>query len=184
MLATDLKTGTIYKEDNAPQLVLKYEHIKVARGGANVKVKTRNLITDHVLERSYLATEKVESADTITKNTQYLYEDKGYVFMDPETYEQVELNKSAVYKEQAKFLKEGEPVQLLFFEGKPVSLELPRTMIFEVEYTEPGFKGNTVSNVQKDAKLDNGATVKVPTFIKIGDRVKINTSTGEYVSKA
>jgi elongation factor P len=184
MLATELKTGTIYKEDNAPLLVMKYEHSKVARGGGNVKVKTRNLISGRVLDKAYSSNQKVEPADVFRKNAQYLYADNNYVFMDPDSYEQVHVAKETIDPDTARFLKEGETVQVLYFEGNPVSIELPKSMVFEITYTEPGHKGNTVSNVLKDATIDNGSNVKVPTFIKIGDKVKINTGTGEYVSKA
>jgi elongation factor P len=183
MLATDLKTGKIYKEDDTPYLVLKYTHTKVARGGATVKVKARNLLTGSVYEKGYKAADRVENADVIRKNAQYLYFENGYVFMDPETFEQFSVSKETV-GESAKFLVEGEKVQVQYFDGKPISVELPNTMDFNVTYTEPGFKGNTVSNVYKEATLDNGANVKVPSFVKIGDRVKINTRTEEYVSKA
>jgi elongation factor P len=183
MIATELKTGKIYKEEEQPFLVLKYDHIKSARGGANVKVKVRNLITGAVLEKSYLASGRVEDADVIRKNAHYLYKDKGYVFMDPETYEQVTIPEEVV-GDSARFLSEGDTAQVLYFEGRPVSLDLPNNLVFEVVYTEPGYKGNTVSNVYKDAKLNNEAVVKVPTFIKIGDRIKVDTRTGEYVSKA
>ncbi|RJR27304.1 elongation factor P [candidate division WWE3 bacterium] len=184
MLATDLKTGTIFKENGQPFLVIKYEHIKSARGGANVKVRARNLLTEQVLEKSYLASAKMESADVFRKNAQYLYkENESYVFMDPDTYEQIYISADLV-GETSQFLKEGENVQVMYFESRPVSVETPITMVFEVTYTEPGFKGNTVSNVYKDAILDNGASVKVPTFIKIGDKVKIDTRSGTYVSKA
>lgn len=183
MLSNELKTGTIFKEDNAPYLVMKYEHIKSARGGANVKVKARNLLTGQVLEKSYLASAKVSDADVMRKNAQYLYKEKDYVFMDPDTYEQISIAEDII-GEPAKFLIEGETVQVMYFEGKPVTVDLPITMIFEVSYTEPGFKGNTVSNVYKDAELTNGATVKVPTFVKIGDKIKIDTRSGDYVSKA
>lgn len=184
MIATDLKTGTIFKENGHPFLVIKYEHIKSARGGANVKVRARNLLTNQVLEKSYLASAKMEGADVLRKNAQYLYkENESYVFMDPDTYEQINISRDLV-GEAAQFLKEGENVQVMYFEGRPVSVETQITMVFEVTYTEPGFKGNTVSNVYKDAILDNGASVKVPTFVKIGDKVKIDTRSGTYVSKA
>ena len=183
MLATDLKTGTIFKESGTPFLVLKYTHTKVARGGATVKVKARNLITNSVLEKGYKATEKVEDADVIKKNTQYLYKENGYVFMDPNTYEQFTIPQNTI-GESAKFLSEGQTVQVQYFEGQPISVDLPITMVFKVTYTEPGYKGNTVSNVYKDATLENNTNVKVPSFIKIGDKVKINTSTGDYASKA
>jgi elongation factor P len=184
MIATDLKTGVIFKENDTPFVVLKYEHIKSARGGANVKVRARNLLTDQVLEKSYLATGRVDDADIRRQNVQYLYKEGGsYIFMDPDTYEQIYI-KADVIGESAQFLKEGEKVQVMYFEDRPVSVELPITMIFEIKYTEPGFKGNTVSNVYKDAVLDNDANVKVPTFIKIGDKVKIDTRSGDYISKA
>jgi elongation factor P len=184
MIVTDLKTGTIFKENGQPFLVIKYEHIKVSRGSANVKVKTKNLITGQVLDKSYLATAKVEDADVVRKNTQYLYKDDNYVFMDPDTYEQFFIPKTTLGDNVEKFLKEGESVQVMYFEGKPVSVDLPITMNFEITYTEPGHKGNTVSNVMKDATIETGAVIKVPTFIKIGDRVKVNTQSGSYMSKA
>ncbi len=183
MLANELKTGTIFKEDNSPYLVMKYEHIKSARGGANVKVKARNLLTGQVLEKSYLASAKVDDADVMRKNAQYLYKEKDYVFMDPDTYEQIYIAEDII-GEPAKFLIEGINVQVLYFEDRPVSVDLPITMVFEITYTEPGFRGNTVSTVYKDATLANGAVVKVPTFAKIGDKIKVDTRSGEYVSKA
>lgn len=183
MLASSLKTGTIFKEDKHPWLVVKYKHTKTARGGATVKVKARDLLTSQVIEKRYQATSKVEDADVIRKNAQYLYKDNNFHFMDPTTFEQFEITKDIVGG-SAKFLQEGETVQMMYFEGNPVSVDLPTTMVFEVAQTDPGFKGNTVSNVYKDATLTNGAIVKVPSFIKNGDKVKINTTTGEYTSKA
>lgn len=184
MIASDLKTGKIYKEDNQPLIVLRYEHIKSARGGANVKVKVRNLITGNVLEKGYGASVVVEEADVRRKNAQYLYkEGDRFVFMDPDTYEQIYITEDAI-GDAVRFLIEGETCQVVYFEDNPISVDLPITLIFEVTYTEPGFKGNTVSNVLKDATLHNGAVVKVPTFIKIGDKVKVDTRTGEYIQKA
>lgn len=184
MLATDLKTGRIFQENGRPFQVVKYEHIKVARGGATVKVRAKNLITGAVLEKSYLSTAKIEDAVVTRGNAQYLYKGgTGFVFMNPTTFEQLTIS-SEVIGNANKFLKEGENVQVMFFEGKPVTVELPKTMVFSVKYTEPGHKGNTVTNTFKDATLENETVVKVPTFIKIGDKVKINTASGEYVSKA
>lgn len=184
MNVTDLKTGTVFQENGQPLLVVKYEHIKVSRGGASVKVKTKNLRTGQVLEKGYVASARVEDADIYRANAQYLYKDgDNFVFMDPDSYEQVQVSEELI-GEPARFLKEGEKVQVLYFDGVPVSIDLPITMSFEVTYTEPGYKGNTVTNVRKDATLDNGAEVKVPIFIKVGDFVKIDTRTGEYISKA
>jgi len=183
VLASSLKTGTVFKEDDHPWLVEKYERTKTARGGATIKVKARNLLTNQVLEKRYQATSKVEDADVLRKNAQYLYKDNTFHFMDPKSFEQFELTGDVV-GESAKFLQESENVQMMYFEGNPVSVDLPTTMVFDVAQTEPGYKGNTVSNVYKDATLTNGTVVKVPSFIKNGDRVKINTTSGEYISKA
>jgi elongation factor P len=183
MIANELKTGTIFKENNAPWRVEKYSHVKAARSGATVKIKARNVITGDTKDFTYLGDSRVEDAFVERKNAQYLYQSSGHVFMDPDTYEQFEIP-SSVLGQQAKYLKEGEVVQVLYYEGNPVSVDLPNNISYEVTYTEPGFKGNTVSNVYKDAELDGSFTAKVPSFISIGDRVKIDTRTGEYVSKA
>jgi elongation factor P len=184
LLATDLKTGKIFKDGGFPYLVVKYEHTKTARAGATIKVKAKNLVTGSVLEKGYLGSAKVEEADVVRKDAQYLYkEGTNFVFMDPSTYEQVYISDETV-GDQGRFLVEGENVIVMYFEGTPVSVDLPTTINFEVTYTEPGYKGNTVSNVLKEATLNNGAVVKVPTFIKIGDKVKIDTRDGSYVSKA
>lgn len=165
-------------------MVVRYEHTKTARAGATVKVKAQNLVTGAVLEKGYLGSAKVEEADITRKNAQYLYKEANkYVFMDPDTYEQIYISENIV-GDQARFLVEGESVIVMYFENDPVSIDLPITLNFEVTYTEPGFRGNTVSNVMKDATLNNGAIVKVPTFIKIGDKVKVDTRIGQYVSKA
>ncbi len=184
MIASDLKTGKVFKENNAPFLVVKYEHVKSARGGAAVKVIAKNLISGSVLEKGYKAGDSVEEADVYRKNAQYLYKDSaGYNFMDPQSYDQFSIDESTIESE-GKYLKDGMNVVVVYFEDKPISIELPNSLVFEVAYTEPGFKGNTVSNVYKDAELDNGMKVKVPMFIKIGEKVKIDTRTGDYLSKA
>jgi elongation factor P len=182
MQVTQLKTGTIFKLNNDPYVVLKYTHTKVARGGATVKVKAKNLKTGSVLEKGYGASAKVEDADVFKKKAQYLYKDNGYVFMDPFTYDQFAISKDIV-GDTAKFLTDNADVQVMYFEDTPMAVELPIKLTFTVKSTPPGHKGNTVSTVFKDATLDNGAVVKVPSFIKVGDRVTIDTRSGEYVSK-
>ena len=184
MIATELKTGRIFQEDGVPFQVLRYEHIKSARGGANVKVKARNLLNGSVLEKGYMATARVEDASITKNNAQYLYKDNsGFIFMNPTMYEQFTISKNLM-GDAADFLKEGEAVLVMYFEDQPITVELPKSMVFEITYTEPGFKGNTVTNTYKDATLENGTIIKVPTFIKIGDKIKVNTETGEYSSKA
>jgi len=183
MLATDLKTGAIFKLNDQPYIVLKYEHIKVGRGSASVKLKIRNIITGQVVDKGCVSTEKFEDADVSRKNAQYLFKENGYVFMDPDTYEQFTISEDLM-GDQARFLKDGETVQVQYFDGMPISVDLPISMVFEVTYTEPGFRGNTVTNVLKEATINTGAVVKVPPFIKIGDKVKIDTRDGSYTSKA
>ena len=183
MIATGLKTGTIYKENNQPWQVEKYSHIRTARSGVSVKVRVRNLITGEFRQKSYLGNTKVEDAFVERKNAQYLYQAEGYIFMDPETYDQFSIS-GKILREKAKYLKDGVVAKVLYFEGNPVAIEIPNNLIYEITYTEPGFKGNTVNNFYKDAKTDGGFTVKIPSFIKNGDRVKVDTRTGEYISKA
>jgi elongation factor P len=184
MIATELKIGKVFKDNGVPFLVVKYDHIKSARGGANVKVLAKNLLTGSVIEKGYKASDSVSEADVYRKNAQYLYKDAaGYNFMDPVSFDQFSVAESLV-GEQSKYLKEGAGVQLLYFEDQPIALELPNSLVFEVTYTEPGFKGNTVSNVYKDAQLENGAKARVPMFIKIGDTIKLDTRTGDYLAKA
>lgn len=184
MLASDLKTGRIFKENGFPYLVVKYEHMKTARGGATTKVKAKNLINGSVLEISRGSTERVEEADVVKKNASYLFKEvNNYVFMDPETYEQIYIPESVV-TDQAPFFSEGEKVLVMYFEDRPVSVEIPNNLAYEVTYTEPGNKGNTVTNSFKDATISNGLIVKVPLFIKIGDIIKVDTRTHDYVSKA
>lgn len=183
MDVTNLRNGTIFKENNTPFKVLKYTHTKTSRGSANVRVKARNLLTNQVLEKSWVSSARVEDAYIERKKAQFLYKDNGCVFMDPQTFDQFTISKDVVGKE-VKFFKEGDLIQILYFEGNPISVELPKSLIFEISYTEPGFKGNTVTSSYKDAKIENGTVVKVPTFIKIGDKIKVDTDSGEYISKA
>ena len=152
MVVTDLKNGTIFKDNGQPFVVVKYQHVKISRGSAQVKVRAKNIITGQVLDKSWQSTAHVEDAFVENKNAQYLYRDSGYVFMDPVNFNQFTIPEDVV-GESAKFLKEGEKVLVKYFEGTPVSIDLPITMIFEIKYTEPGFKGNTVTNVYKDAQL-------------------------------
>lgn len=184
MMASDLKTGKVFKENGQPFLVVRYEHIKSARGGASVKVTAKNLLSGSVMEKGYKASDSVEEADVYRKNAQFLYKDaSGYNFMDPQSFEQFAINVETL-GEQSKYLKEGDSPVVVYFEDKPISMELPNSLVFEVAYTEPGCKGNTVSNVYKDAELENGMKARVPMFIKIGEKIKIDTRTGEYLSKA
>jgi elongation factor P len=181
--ASELKTGVIFKDNNIPYKVEKYEHSKTARSGATIRLRVRSLLDGLVAEKVYSSVDNVQEADIVKKTLQFLYKDSFYVFMDPVTYDQEELSDEVV-GDNKYYLKESERYTIMYFEGNPVSVEVPNSMVFEVQYTEPGFKGNTVTNTFKDATLVNGMEVKVPTFIKIGEKIKIDTRTGEYMSRA
>ena len=181
--ASELKTGVIFKDNNTPYRVEKYEHSKSARSGATIRLRVRSLLDNSVAEKVYSSVDMVSEADIFKKTFEFLYKENFYVFMDPTTYEQIEVGDDVV-SENKYYLKENEKYIVMYYEGNPVSIEVPISMVFEVEYTEPGFKGNTVTNALKDAKLTNGLNVKVPTFVKIGDKIKVDTRTGEYMSRA
>lgn len=182
--SSDLKVGRIFQDSGQPFKVEKYSHSKVARSGATIKIRARNIITGELKEFTYSGNAKIEEADTLRRSVQYLYNDgTNYYFMNPETFEQFDMTAESL-GDDVMYLIEGDSVQVLLFDGKPVSIELPISLIYEIAYTEPGYKGNTVTNVYKEAELTNGLKVKVPMFMKIGEKVKIDTRTGEYMSKA
>lgn len=179
----DLRNGAVFKEDNQILQVLTYEHIKMGRGSGTIKVKVRNLKTGSVTERSFITGARVDEADVSKVKVQFLYGDgEIFNFMDPVSFEQFSLPASVV-GDQAKFLKDGLEVNLIVSGDEALGLEIPNTLIYAISDTGPGEKGNTVSNVYKDATLYNGLVVKVPMFIKTGDKVKVDTRTGQYVER-
>ena len=180
----EIKIGRVIKLNNDPFVIIKTDHHKMGRGGAVLKVKCRNLITGSVLERTYQGTEKAEEAETETKKANFMYKDKGEAyFMDNTSYEQFNLALEEI-GEAAKFLKEETEVDVLYFENKPVSINLPIKMTFKVLSAPPGVKGNSAGNVNKQVEIETGALISVPLFINEGDLIKINTDTGEYVERA
>ncbi len=177
---TELRSGTAFKLDGQPHLVLEYKHSKIARGTANVKVKARNLATGGVVEKTFISGAKVEPIETSVRKLQFLYQDgTGLFFMDPRSFEQFSLEKS-VLGGKAKFLKEESLVKILFYEGRPLSVELPKSMAFRVSEAPPGVKGDSATGATKPVTLENGLIVQVPLFIKKGDRVKVDTQSGGY----
>ncbi|MCL5004041.1 MAG: elongation factor P [Patescibacteria group bacterium] len=180
----DLRKGEVFKENGQPFVVVKYSHVKMGRGNAVIKIKAKNLKTGAVLEKSFLSGSSVEEADVEKIKVQYLYKSgETYSFMDSQTFETIELSRSFI-GDDVNYLKEGEPCQLLKFEGGPVSLELPLSVVLKIAETGSGFKGNSVTNMMKPAKLETGLEVQVPNFINEGESVKIDTRTGEYVERA
>ncbi len=180
---TELRAGTTYQEDGTYLVVLSYEHIKMGRGSANIKVKVRNLKTGATTEKGYTNGAKVTDVPVLKKDMQYLYKDDSEVFfMDPQSFEQVSIPIKLV-PENA-FLKEGSSFSVSFIEGKPLAVLLPPKMIFKVVETSPGAKGNSATNVFKEATLENNIKTRVPLFIKIGEFIKVDTRTGAYAEKA
>ena len=177
---TDLKKGTVCQIDGKPYRVVEYGQKVMGRGGSIVNVKLKNLIDGGVIPKTFKGQDKIEPAEVNNKTVQYLYrDDETFYFMDPESFEQFELNADIV-DAAAGYLKEGNELSLQFFDGKVINVELPKNLYLEVTYAEDVVKGDTTSSVLKDATLETDITVKVPAFIKVGDVISVDTATGEY----
>ena len=180
----DLKIGTKIIFLGAPYVVAFSQHSKSGRSGAVLRSKLKNLLDGSTIEHTFAGAEKIEPAELETKKAQFLYGDgENYNFMDSKTFEQFSLFKKQI-GESSKFLKDGSEVDLLYFDDKPINIQLPIKISFKVTYTEPGFKGNTASTVTKPATIETGAELGVPLFIKEGDEIIVDTRTGEYVERA
>lgn len=177
---TDLKKGTVCQIDGKPYRVVEYGQKVMGRGGSIVNVKLKNLIDGSLIPKTFKGQDKIERAEVANKSVQYLYNDGDtFYFMDPESFEQFELASDVV--DSAKdYLKEGDMLSLQFFDGRVINVDLPKNLYLEVTYTEEVVKGDTANAVMKDATLETGLTIKVPAFIKQGDVVSVDTSTGEY----
>lgn len=177
---TDLKKGVVCQIDGKPYRVVDYNQKVMGRGGSIVNVKLKNLIDGSVIPKTFKGQEKIETAEVTTNTVQYLYNDGDtYFFMDPQSFEQFELPGDIV--DEAKgYLKEGDSLGLQLFGERVINVELPKNIYLEVTYTEDVVKGDTTSNVLKDATVETGIIVKVPAFIKNGDVISVDTSTGEY----
>lgn len=181
--ATSLKAGTTFLLDGKPYSVIKYRHQKIARGGGTVKLSARNLQDGSLVTKTLSSSAKVQEIETTKKPLQYLYNDGvTATFIDSVTYEQSEVDYSLI-KEQLAFIKDGEKVNVLLWEDKPLSIDIPTKVTLVVEDTSPGIKGNTSTNIYKPAVLENKLKIKVPLFIKVGDKISVDTRTGEYVER-
>lgn len=177
---TDLKKGVVCQIDGKPYRVVDYSQKVMGRGGSIVNVKLKNLIDGSVIPKTFKGQDKIERAEVTNKAVQYLYTDgTDFHFMDPETFEQFQLNPEIV-DTAASYLKEGDELSLQFFGDRVINVELPKNLFLEVTYTEDVVKGDTTSSVLKDATVETGLVVKVPAFIKTGDVISVDTSTGEY----
>lgn len=177
---TDLKKGVVCQIDGKPYRVIEYNQKVMGRGGSIVNVKLKNLIDGNVIPKTFKGQDKIERAEVSNKAVQYLYNDGSiFYFMDPESFEQFELA-ADIIDTAAGYLKEGDMLNLQFFGEKVINVELPKNVYLEVTYSEDVVKGDTTSSVLKDATLETGVMVKVPAFIKTGDVISVDTTTGEY----
>lgn len=177
---TDLKKGQVFQMDGTPYRVVDYNQKVMGRGGSIVNVRIKSLTDGKVLEKTFKGNESIEPADISLQTVQYLYNDgSNFFLMNEETFEQFEIPADLI-GDGAGYLKEGDKVTLQFFGERPINVELPKNVPLKVVYTEDVVKGDTTSNVQKDAELETGITVKVPSFIKQGDLISIDTTTGAY----
>lgn len=180
---TDLKKGVLIQLEGRPYRVLEYSQKVMGRGGSIVNVRLKGLLDGAVIPKTFKGSERIEPAQVENRTVQYLYSDgSSYNFMDGVTFEQFELPADLV--EEAKpYLKEGNEVSLQFFDGKVINVELPKNIFLEVTYAENVVKGDTTSSVMKDATLETGLVIKVPSFIKTGDIIKVDTRTSEYLER-
>jgi elongation factor P len=178
------KNGMHIEVDAEVWRIVEFQHVKPGKGGAFVRTRLKNLDSGAVVDRTFRAGEKFPRVHTEVKNVQYLY-DAGdeVVFMDEETYEQIQLARTSV-EDDLQFLLPSSSVPMLTVDGRPVGLQLPASVELAVTETEPGIRGDTVSNVTKPATLETGAVVQVPLFVNIGDRLKVDTREKRYISRA
>jgi elongation factor P len=178
------RNGMHIELDGAVWRIMEFQHVKPGKGGAFVRTRVKNLDSGAVVDRTFRAGEKFPRVHTEVKAVQYLY-DAGdeVVFMDTGTYEQFSLSRDSV-AEALPYLEPSSSVQMLWVDGRPAGVQLPGSVELSVAETEPGVRGDTVSNVTKPAKLETGAVVQVPLFVNVGDRVKVDPREGRYISRA
>ena len=179
----DLRSGVAFEESGSIFQVLSFEHIKMGRGSANIKVKVKNLRSGSTTEKGFTNGAVVKDIHLEKKECQFLYKDnESAYFMDPRTFEQITIPLRQLFAHE--FLKEGDTVVLQFFGDEPLDLILPPKVTLKVTETDPNVKGNSASNVYKDAVLENGIKTRVPLFINIGDSVVVDTRDGSYTKRA
>ena len=182
--AGDFKNGITLEMDNAIWQIIEFQHVKPGKGAAFVRTKLKNVINGGVVERTFRPTEKFPAARIDRVDMQYLYSDGDlYHFMNVETFDQIALNSDDV-GDSLKFVKENEMCKICSHNGSVFSVEPPLFVELEITETEPGFKGDTATGASKPATVETGATVAVPLFVNQGDKIKIDTRTGEYLSRA
>ena len=182
--AGDFRNGVTFEMDESVYQIIEFQHVKPGKGAAFVRTKVRNVISGAVVERTFNPTDKVPTAFVERKEMQYSYTDGDlYYFMDQETFELVPINASEL-SDNFKFVKEEMMCRILSYKGKVFGVEPPNFVELQVTETEPGFKGDTATNVTKPATLETGAEIRVPLFINEGEMIRIDTRTGEYMERA
>ena len=180
---TDFRKGLKIEIDGTPFEIIEFQHFKPGKGGAMVRTKLRNILNDRVLDNTFRSGEKVERPNLESRDMQFLYhEGEQLVFMDMTTYDQMHMDAEAT-DGKANYLKDGQECRVLLYNEKPLDIEIPASLVLEVTETEPGAKGDTVSNVTKPATLETGVVIQVPIFVNIGDRVKVDTRTNGYLGR-
>jgi len=180
----DFRVGTAFEMDGKLLTIVDIQHIKLARGSAVIKAKLRDVQSGAIFEQSFRSGDKYKAARIEKSEATYLYSDNDlYYFMDSESYEQSALSRDQI-SDVLPYLKESNPVKILRYEETVIGVELPITVELEIVQTEPGHKGDTVSGATKPATLESGATVLVPLFVNQGDRIRVDTRTGNYLERA
>ncbi|TML80632.1 MAG: elongation factor P [Actinobacteria bacterium] len=179
----DLKNGMVLNLDGQLWSVLWFQHHKPGKGGAVVRTKLRNVASGAVVEKTFRADEKVDQAVVDKREMSYLYHDgTHFVFMDSQTYDQLSVEEDEI-GDNKHWITEGQVATLSLYEGRPVAVELPASVELKIEHTDPGVKGDRVSGAMKPATLSTGVTVQVPLFIESGETVRVDTRTGEYITR-
>lgn len=180
---TDFRKGLKIEVEGTPYEIVEFQHFKPGKGGAMVRTKLRNILTGRIQDITFRSGDKVGKPDLETRDMQFLYrQDEELIFMDMTSYEQLSMPASSTGGKEG-FLKDGQECRVLLYQGRPLDIDIPLTLVLEITDTEPGAKGDTVSNVTKPATLETGLTVQVPIFVNIGDRIKIDTRTKEYLGR-
>jgi elongation factor P len=178
----DFRKGLRIELGNEPYVIVDFQHVKPGKGGAFVRTKLKNLLNGRVVDKTFRSGEKVGKPDMEEKEMQFLYKDDEYHFMDNSSYEQIALS-GEVIGDSKNFLQENTNVTILFYQNRPINLELPIFVELEVVEAEPGVKGDTASGASKPVTVETGAKIQVPLFIEEGDRLKIDTRSGEYIER-
>lgn len=180
----DIKNGMTVIIDGKLCVIVEFQHVKPGKGSPFVKMKLKNLRTGSIVVETFNTNIKIEKAHVDKSKSQFLYEDgENYVFMNNETYDQMELSKDTL-GDNVKYLKEGLEIQIAMYEGEIIGIDLPEKIDYVVTTTEPAVKGNTTSSAMKDATLENGLVIKVPLFINEGETITVSTLDGSYAGRA